>query len=1358
MLAGRKATAPLVERETATLTAGGFTASSFELRLAILEKQNRRDEIRQMLATLLQRTTETGEIDQIRRVAGRLGFDDLAAQAMQRVVSVTTDPVEKIQARIDLARFYETHNNAAAATREFASLLQDNPNLLGVIRAAVDFYWREKQLQPAVATLEAAATRAQPPYRDQLRREAAEKAADSGQYVESRGLLDDLLASDPYNGDLLAEKASTYARANDSAGLVAFYAAELKAMQSAPLPAQDKIVRVAALRRGYILALIAVGQFTEALEQYQQVLNAYPEDTSLAAAVSRFAENHQLAAKLTAYYAKATADSPRDYRWPLVLAHVHAALRHYPEAIAAYEKASYVRPDRPDILVAKADLETRLLRFDDALKSDQKLYELTYHDTQYIVAQATIYARLGNKPEALRLLRAADIDPQPHEPSGYVAAMQQLSEWHMFDSVNELFREVRPLLSANSNYTEEALKLEAAALTSLHKPTDAIAVVAAIVPKRIETKTFSSIIGTTVRQYLTPEEKAAFARQLQMPGGLAPQFDRAELAHAGGFYELEAQTLFQAYSSFEGNDSRWMPLAQLQSSRLLFDELGRELEDLASLRRPIPEEHNRILEAAFKAYANAGNTAAQLRLAQYAGDRFPHLFLSAGGDLRARLVQLSNQHPTRANAVVQYLIANGPLNSALDAIRARGSNISNLWTNSYTALAGLYFLSPAPSTTQSFDSSLGPRTVGSELSSASSDSLRGTTWFYYAARYGDYLGYRHEPSAADFLPASVEANPAASNTYVELAGTYEDLKQPARAAGLYRYALQLSPERADVYDRLALLAISSNERAQAIAEWRHAFQILTDRVEKGPLPPDYWSTAENLLAHVNRFQAITELKPDADRMLHVYAKRNGAYNFEPFIDGIVAHAPDRRAALDWILEIVQLPKMEPLYGQLLSSNSIPERDKDPLYRAEIQRDRNALNAAVGAEPIEQLSAQLKERMIEYARYLDSQERWRDEWALLQQVQPASERPPDLVLRSAALTGDLDDLLQQYRAHSEDTPSGEQVLGAASSLDRLGDRDFALQLEEFEYLRELQIGSPPASAWFGLARVRFEQKRNDEGLALVRDNILSVGAPFENLPEAVRFLEEFGLTQYATRYAAEWKTAEPWNDDAQLAFARLKGDPALLDNIRRSPAAPYLIRISAARLMRDAGSAVSGSDELSLLTHKSISTAEASQPFYVEARLDAARQSSSPAEKIHLFQDAIALNPELREPRLDLAEAAFSIKRDSFGLAAFRSYDALPDNFSKVEQLAAETLVRRHNFAEALPLYDDLLKKVKEKTMHGQLQKARDTAQRQLDLEVANSARSPVVTDKVEQPTVVKPKLKSLPADWAGIGQTRAEEQ
>ncbi|MBV9266202.1 MAG: hypothetical protein JO061_08550, partial [Acidobacteriaceae bacterium] len=1310
-LAGRKTTAELVEEATSRLTTGKYNSGTFQLRLAVLERQNRRPEIESLLSSALTHASGVSDIEEIRSAADRIGFERIAGDAMERTIAVTTDPIEKLQAEIDLGHFYESRNNQGAAEREFSSALQANPERLGVIRAAVDFYWRTKQSDKAVEALLGAADRAQPPYQAELRREAAEKATNSGQFDTARRLLDELLANDPWNGDLLAEKAQTYARQNDAAGLVSFYASELDAMKHAPLEGPDKTNRVAALRRGYVAALIAVGNNTDALEQYQLIVNAYPEDTALVAEVSRFAENHQLSDRLVAYYSKAVSDAPHDYRWPIVLARIDTALRRYPEAIAAYDKASVVRPDRQDIFVAKADLQTRLLRFEDAMHTYAKLYELTFHNSSYLAAQADLNMRMGRPAEALKLLRAAYIDPHPHEAAGFLVVMRQELSWNNFDAVDQLFRELRDTAAKDSGWMVEGVNLEVQALMALHRPQDAIEIAAASLPSNAGPGSAATAIGQAAREYLTPQDKVQLAGFLQA-GKAPPPFSTLQLAEAAGLYDLQAELVYKAALVHPDMSSSWPDLQRLQSARLLYEELGQQLDSIAQSRRD-SREYGTIMQAAFQAFANAGDTQAELRLISYSGPQYPRLFLEwAGGNLTENVARLATISPRQADAVIQYLISDGSEAAVFESIAARGRSSGALWKNSYTAMAGLYLLSADARVPNAFEAVLGPRTVGGELTNqARQNSLEGGDWFYYASRFGEYLGHRGDAAREDFLPSAVEGNAAASDNYVQLAESYLDIKDKTLAMQALRDALQLSPDRGDVYDRLALLAIEDKERDKAIELWRKAFDLLAARVEQGPLPETYWSTAHNLLVHMNRFRLVSELRGPADEMLQAYARRNGAYRMNDILSGLFEDSPNRGTAVNWMIELSKLPNTDGLLGELLNARWIPEQDKEPLFQAELDARRKALAGAVGNQ-VDFARQELKRWLVSYISYLEKQKRWPDAWSVLQQIQPAEDRPAVDVVIAAAMTGRLDNLLSGYRAKPESAPSNYEMLNAAQTLEDDGQHEAALALKDFEYSRELQAETSAASAWFGLAEVRFEQKRNEEGLQLIRDVTLTVGEPFSNLGEAIRVLEQNGLLKEAADYSKEWTTAEPWNNEARLTRARLESDSHKLDDLRTSSSVPYRLRVQAAELLREHKTPFAGTDELTLLTHDSIAAGEASRPYFIEARLQAAKTASE-QDRIRLYRDAIAFDPSVRDPRLYLAEAAFRAKEDQLGIVALDSYEQAgrignvksnPEAVT-VEQLAADAFMVQKNYSRAIRLYEEVLVQVTDSAIRDRTEKS-----------------------------------------------------
>ena len=66
----------------------------------------------------------------------------------------------------------------------------------------------------------------------------------------------------------------------------------------------------------------------------------------------------------------------------MVLAEIDTSLEQYPAAIETYSKAITIRPDRVDLHQARANLEERLMRFDDAAADYRRIYELAFQRSQ----------------------------------------------------------------------------------------------------------------------------------------------------------------------------------------------------------------------------------------------------------------------------------------------------------------------------------------------------------------------------------------------------------------------------------------------------------------------------------------------------------------------------------------------------------------------------------------------------------------------------------------------------------------------------------------------------------------------------------------------------------------------------------------------------------------------------------------------------------------------------------------------------------------------------------------------------------------------------------------------------------------
>lgn len=1366
-LARRRPTTAEIERRTSELAAATpFSPTAFRLRLAVLESQERRQDIRALLSASLERLSDVDQVALIQANSERLGFEDVTAAALQRVIALSDDPVEKLAARLSLAHFYQAHRDLTRAANELASLLAENPNLLGIIRSNVDFYWSEKESAKAIATLESATSRASPSYRDRFLREASRKATESADFPTARRLLDLLLAADPYNGDLLAAKAETYARSGDNKALTGFYAAELAGMKASPLSSEAKTQRSAGLRRGYINALIISKQFGDALEQYELLLNGYPEDESLAREVARFAEANQLADRLTGYYEKATADSPRDYRWPTVLSRIDKSLRRYPEALAALDKAVYVRPDRLDLFIVKADLETRLLRFDAALKTYQRLYDLSYHDSQYLASQASLHARLGHQAEAVRLLKSAYVDTHPNELNGYAEVMSALESWRMYSDADQVYQLAKPFIRRINGDYQRIAKLEGQTLVALRRPVEALEEIAAV--RRVTSdpkdpwslQPVTEAMGTTLDDLYTPEEKASFALKLETPKAIPAEFNVYDLARFGGFTELTAKRLYR--SALARPLPNWQTLQHLQSSRLLNDELGRQLEAIKSAVRPA--QADAVSAAALAAYARAGDSTNELRLyrAQLANgaplpdpERFARLLLASRDDLSKEISHLSAVNPAAANQLVQELLTGLSEKKSLDVIAARGVNISSLWTHSYSALTALYLSSPRAAA--EFDVVLGPRTVGSQLAPANGDAARGAVWYYYAARYADYLTAAKNSAAQDLQPAIVEANPIASDSYVGLGDAYVDSGQFSAALKAYEQALELSPGRADVYVLMAQAEHASNHRPQALEHLRSAFESLTQQADKSRQSPQYYETAKLALTRMNEYNGATELRPSANAMLTANMKHNQSFQFLSFTEGILTHAADRQAALEWLSQLALRPELTGLTELLLEANLLTEAEKKPIYLLDIDRKSADVVKTAGEAKQQALDA-LQRALSSYTGYLNNQGSSEEAWQAINEIEPKNARPGPLLLELAAKTGRLTDVFSQYDAGTLDRPAAEQILSLAAGLKR-GYPDLSRRIREYEYLRELRTGDANAAAYLGLAEVRLDQQRTSDALTLLREVTLGVGSPFENYAPAIALLEKAGLKQNAADYAREWQTAEPWNPEANLALGRLTQDKARLEALRTSEEAAYSLRAAAANVVRDMNSPKPGAMELDLLTRQNISAEEASQPFFVLARLRAAQLTHDVLIKERLYGESVALKPSLLSQRLALAEAAFANKQDALGLATWQSYDTPNDGIAwlhaspldeamtpdvdrtfLVEELVADAFTRQQQYNEAETMYDRLLQQATEPTSIGRIKKLKDSVVRAAQLDQLNRSRAPMISNDLAQTRIVKPKL------------------
>jgi len=1132
-----------------------LNGQSVSLRVALLEAQGRRDDLEKYLTATAGQSADAELLGQLADVAMRNALRGVQRAVYARQIGLATDPLEGLQLRLAKARFEEAQRNVDGARGEMEALLRANPKRLAIVRAAAEFEKRAGNGKRAVAILRAAADAAHPALQRTLWLEAGREADAATGLV----LADLVLGKDPLDGDGIALKAGAYAKTNDDRGLTAFYQAKLKELKDPD--------RVAALRVAYIPALTRLKDYRGAVDQYIELAKRSPEDENLVREAAQYAAANGAKDRLLAYFVKAEGDSPRDARWPIVRARLEGEFGGYPEALQAWSRAAALRPERTDLLASRGELETRLLRWDEAAATYQKLYELSYRNPTWLVKVAETRARQGRTQEATTLLKQAySVGRVDHMAMG-----GKLEEWGLLEAAQAEYAAALPN-GAGAN---------ARLLTRLRRYAE------------IRTKAGGEVgsSATMAATYFTPEEKAKYAVWLEAQGD-------SGAALGAGFLEVAAKLdhrFMMAQPGSEEAGQRMHSLFELQVRRGRFAELGQQLEAYWKVH-PASDAKGDVLRLAGQAYRRAGDAAGELRS------------MGTGaleGDALERYLQLT---PTvaaaRGEAVANYGLRTENAAMALRGIAAVQRPAA--WKNAYRALTGLYFRQMTPEVKKAFADTLGPETIGGKLAAAKT-GLAGDTWFYYAARYADYLELGQDAAAAGYRPAMVESRSASAKAFFE--------------AGDYANAIALDPHYGAAYARIG-------DHVKALEEYRWI-------MDNGRLSESWWEDVRTSLLAV-------PTAPVGEALLTSYVRRNGSYRTAELVGGMSA---DRLVRL-------ALVAAEP--AEFLME--FAGREPALLERAEELAEQRLARAVGETRDVAAASRQrIRTRRLEY---LVKSKQFGAAGQLLarftlEELQQDSYTLLPLRVRVAAKAGQLPALLTELT----DT---EQLRSVAAQLRDEGDAESARQILLLAYERELAGPNPSAGSYLGLAEIQPAR-----AVELLDRLVMTMGEPFAYHAAAAGVLLAQNRGAEAARYAEPLAKAAPWSAEARLLLARAKGDEATLVTVAMDGQAAYGTRLEAAQALNR--SITTGARELDLLAGRVTSATEAEQPYVVTARLKAAAAATDGAVKVRLLRAVLALQPDRRLPLFRVLNGVPLLALAEDGSVPAEIREAVGDAFVKAGQ-------------------------------------------------------------------------------------------
>lgn len=1348
-LARRPKYRDLVNEETEKLaSATPDSLAAINLRVRVLEAQNRKPELIVFLNAAVDRAKTMEQAAEIESIAQQRLLEDVRQRALEKQASLAADPVTRLQLRYQLVRLYESRKDFSAAQRNMEALYRENPKILGVVRATADFYWRMKSYPQAIAVLRQAAKDAYPQLGRQFTFEAARKSTEAKQFQQARSLLDDLLKDSPYHSEYLAAMADTYAQAGDAQGLKQYYLEKIAAFRNAPFTGDERKARTAALRRGLIPALTQLKEYPGAVDQYIELINNYPEDEGLTTEASLYGLRYQREKQLLDFYSKIVQQSPRDFRWPMVLARIRTSLEDFPASIDSYGKALAIRPDRTDLRIARATLQERLLRFDDAANDYEKLYQLAYKDPKWMEKIGEVRARQGRSADAVAALKTALIDIEPERASNYFEVARRLEAWGILEQAKEFAERGVQIAGADLLATTEnhdGARLYARIMTRLREHEKAyatlqIALSAAsdslpVLKEQVAKEGIAAVsdrewrehaltirkanavsgmrsamteMGTGAARYFTPEEKVSFGTFAQTVrtslNPLATNNVAFALVRAAGLAEIEVRWRYELMMSLPARDLDLMnqmgQLVQLQRERLKFEELAQQLKQFAPRVRP--EEYSSVILATAETYRAAGEEQNELELLlklspEYLDannqTRFLALLLK---DRPQQLVQAASAWTPFGQNAADYAVLHGNAKLAQAVVAARGHSRPLVWQKSYTALVGLYFAETRPAISSSFVSALGDQTIGERLGKPvdRDKQLAGDVWFYYGSRYGEYLGDTKQGMPEDFLPATVEQSPASADGYQSLGDYYLNRGDTGRAIEQFHYTLELSPGLASVQDKLALTYFQEGNRTQAIAEWKQVFGSLLNQLNNSRMTESFWADFGRACGHLQQRHLFAEVQPEVDQLIRAYLHRNGNYRSNELLHSAFVGQANPPLATTWLLEVAPAAS-EPVIvlADVVEASWIPLAQRGPIYQRILEVKKAAVEKSEGSEHEGAMST-LRDWQLRWVKYLVETKQFNQANDAIAALRLDIWKHDAAVLvpyemQVAAQLGTVDAKIAGYKAEPQTAPSADTLRKAARQLFEAGDKQAARKILEFVFGRELEQHQLVAANFLGLAEIRIAAGDTPEAVSLLKRLVLVVADPYANMDSSAILLEKTGHSAEAIEFLEPLAKSTPWEPNYRLRLAKAQlaigqntdGAQDTLTKTATDGMYFYAVRVQAAEALAGAGSQRNlHSVELNLLAGgvKNVAAASSDRPFFYDARLAAAQNSSDARVKMQILGGALADTPSREDARLPFVRAAESLELDETALAAIeqmlhdqRTRQIAPGNSYNQEEIISD---------------------------------------------------------------------------------------
>ncbi len=956
-----------------------------------------------LLRSEIERSSDVAYLESVRDLFRIILRPEDERMVITRLASVARDEREAMMYRLQLASFLERHNQKDQAIGVIDSLVADYPTNVGVVEESAQFYWRAGLTDRALDLYKKTLARALGSNQRNLTLQLAKRQADAGKLADSEATLRTYYASHPLDSEVFAMLAKTLGAENKLEDLATLYRDAFKEVKESDLSRDESKSRVADLREGMIRTLDSLKKYEEAVDQYIEIINTFPEDADRLATAIDYAEAHNLSGRLDAYYEKLAKEAYKNYRWQLVLGRIYERRGNLAGATDQYRGAVANEPQRSDLRFSLASTLARQQRYDEAIAVLREGWSLSGRDPQWLIEVARIQVQQGKRDEAAQTVRQALASKKDAKPEDGLQAASRLASWGLYPAAVQVYEEIIAQIpkTLKDDYVGtdfvvgyiNALVHVEPPVTVFQKLERMRAQYQAIFDNSDDNDKYraSSIVsaidqamradfGRGVIDYASATETTALVGAVQAATAKLTAYSDKDallrylgIARGANLVEVEEQIYIQIKdAALKGhltatdteyyNEMRALVAfynrhaAFVRAAEALADGYARDkykdhfdYQNQIAIEYRLSGDTNRELEWLRSAYRSASGdlTASSADWV----DRYLTLLYSTGK--RDEVQQIASSYNPYQLQLINFLIEKGEKDIARKAIAS--ARQSPAWVASRSGEVGLFLKDTSVETEAFFKAALDIRPIGEMLGRRvdSNQTLLGNDWFTAARNYGYWLGLvpSRGMEGQHYVPAEIENHPSSARAQLELAAYFLDQKDLDRATDHTGLASELAPGSKEIALMRGSIALARGDRQAAQDAWA---TIITGRVSVDDAQTYLKVMADNgfLREALPRLQAF--LVSYVNRRVRNQNASERIEAIKPLVRDITARAQGNEQLEDEIGTyfhnvINSMPGDTSIGSLLIEENLLPDSALGGLYRTIHQRLSDQAAAVFGTD-------------------------------------------------------------------------------------------------------------------------------------------------------------------------------------------------------------------------------------------------------------------------------------------------------------------------------------------------------------------------------------------------------------------------